>query len=149
MHCLALRPITPGFAECTVSRGRAHNTLFGRRQDEVFLQFKALLEPFGLTRYYTAHWSAYTWHLDPDVHRPGKRNTQQIECPDLTLRTRIQRVVRKTIGFSTSTPMHDIVMGICVHCYACGRAVSPGPSPRVTHDPHHFPRHMRPSQGAT
>jgi insertion element IS1 protein InsB len=48
------------------------------------LQLKALLEPFGLTRYYTAHWGAYTRHLDPDVHSPGKRNTQQIECPDLT-----------------------------------------------------------------
>ena len=28
------------------------------RLDEVFLQLKALLEPFGLTRYYTAHWGA-------------------------------------------------------------------------------------------
>ena len=48
--------------------------VFGRRKDEVFLQLKALLEPFGLTRYYTDHWGAYTRHLDPDVHSPGKRN---------------------------------------------------------------------------
>jgi insertion element IS1 protein InsB len=27
--------------------------VFGRRKDEVFLQIKALLEPFGFTRYYT------------------------------------------------------------------------------------------------
>ena len=27
--------------------------VFGRRKDEVFLQLKALLEPFGITRYYT------------------------------------------------------------------------------------------------
>jgi len=26
---------------------------FGRRQDKVFLQLKALLKPFGLTRYHT------------------------------------------------------------------------------------------------
>ena len=32
----------------------------GRRKDEVFLQLKALLEPFGLTRYYTDHWGAYS-----------------------------------------------------------------------------------------
>jgi IS1 family transposase len=36
---------------------------------------------------------------------------------------RMQRLVRKTIGFSTSTPMHDIVMGVCVHRHACGQAV--------------------------
>jgi insertion element IS1 protein InsB len=87
------------------------------------LQPKALLEPFGLTRYDTAHWGAYTRHLDPDVHSPGKRNTQQIECPDLTLRTRIQRLIRKTICFSKSTQMHDIVIGLFVNRYALGRAV--------------------------
>jgi len=43
-----------------------------------------LLEPFGLTRYYTDHWGAYTRHLDPDVHCPGKRNTQKIERKHLT-----------------------------------------------------------------
>ena len=29
--------------------------VFGRRKDEVFLQLKTLLEPFGLTRFYTDH----------------------------------------------------------------------------------------------
>ena len=58
--------------------------VFGRRQDEVFLRLKALLEPFGLTRLYTDHWGAYTRHLDPDVHSPGKRNTQKIERQHLT-----------------------------------------------------------------
>ena len=33
--------------------------VFGRRQDEVFLQLKALLEPFGITRFFTDHWGAY------------------------------------------------------------------------------------------
>ena len=39
--------------------------VFGRRKDEVFLKLKALLELFGLTRYYTDHWGAYTRHLEP------------------------------------------------------------------------------------
>ena len=52
--------------------------VFGRRKDEVFLRLKALLEPFGLTRFYTDHWGAYTRHLDPEVHSPGKQNTQKI-----------------------------------------------------------------------
>ena len=97
--------------------------VFGRRKDEVFLKLKALLEPFGLTRYYTDHWGAYTRHLDPDVHSPGKRNTQKIERKHLTLRTRIKRLVRKTICFSKTTQMHDIVLGLFVNRYAFERAV--------------------------
>jgi insertion element IS1 protein InsB len=97
--------------------------VFGRRKDEVFLRLKALLEPFGLTRYFTDHWGAYTRHLESDVHSPGKRNTQNIERKHLTLRTRIKRLVRKTICFSKSTQMHDIVIGLFVNRYAFGRAV--------------------------
>ncbi len=97
--------------------------VFGRRKDEVFLQLKALLEPFGLTRFYTDHWGAYVRHLDPEVHSPGKRNTQKIERQHLTLRTRIKRLVRKTICFSKTTQMHDTVIGLFVNRYAFGRAV--------------------------
>src|SRR5213083_54133 len=61
--------------------------VFGRRKDAVFLQLKALLEPFGLTRFYTDHWGAYERHLDPAMHSPGKQNTQKIERKHLTLRT--------------------------------------------------------------
>jgi len=59
-------------------------SVFGRRKDAVFLQRKALLEPFGLTRFYTDHWGAYTRHLEPAGHRSGKRNTQKIERKHLT-----------------------------------------------------------------
>ena len=103
--------------------GKVLAYVFGRRKDEVFLKLKGLLEPFGLTRYYTDHWGAYTRHLDPDVHSPGKRNTQKIERKHLTLRTRIKRLVRKTICFSKTTQMHDIVIGLFVNRYAFGRAV--------------------------
>jgi insertion element IS1 protein InsB len=97
--------------------------VFGRRKDAVFLQLKALLEPFGLTRFYTDHWGAYTRHLAPEVHCPGKRHTQKIERKHLTLRTRIKRLMRKTICFSKSTQIHDIVIGLFVNRYAFGRAV--------------------------
>src|SRR2546430_2785374 len=90
---------------------------------EVFLQLKALLAPFGLTRFYTDHWGAYARHLDEDVHSPGKRNTQKIERKHLTLRTRIKRLVRKTICFSKSIQMHDIVIGLFVNRYAFGLLV--------------------------
>jgi len=97
--------------------------VFGRRQDEVFLKLKALLDPFGLTHFYTDKWGAYTRHLDPEQHTVGKRGTQKIERKHLTLRTRIKRLVRKTICFSKTTQMHDIVIGLFVNRYAFGRTV--------------------------
>ena len=90
---------------------------------DVFLRLKALLEPFGLTRYYTDSWGAYTRHLAPDEPCPGKRHTQQIERKHLTLRTRMKRLARKTLCFSKTTQMHDIVLGLFVNRYAFGRAV--------------------------
>src|SRR5262245_22211372 len=53
--------------------------ILGRCKAEVFLKLKALLEPIGITQYYTDSWGAYTRHLDAEAHQPGKRNTQQIE----------------------------------------------------------------------
>ncbi len=97
--------------------------VFGRRTDAVFLKLKALLEPFGITRYHTDAWGAYTRHLDVEAHNPGKRNTQKIERKHLTLRTRIKRLVRKTIYFSRSSEMHDIVIGLCVNRYEFGLPV--------------------------
>jgi insertion element IS1 protein InsB len=89
--------------------------VFGRRQDEVFLQLKALLEPFRITRFHTDYWGAYGRHLNPEAYHPGKRNTQNIERKHLTLRTRIKRLVRKTICFSKSIEMHDIIIGLFVN----------------------------------
>ena len=85
--------------------GKVLASVFGRRNDEVFVQLKALLEPFGLTRSYPDHWGAYPRHLDPDVHDPGKRHTQKIERQHLTLRTRMKRLVRKTICCSKTSQM--------------------------------------------
>jgi insertion element IS1 protein InsB len=54
---------------------------------------------------------------------PGKRNTQQIERKHLTLRTRVKRLARKTICFSKSTELHDIVIGLFVNRYEFGLSV--------------------------
>jgi len=81
------------------------------------------LEPFGIKRYYTDDWGAYTRHLDADAPLPGKRNTQPSERKPLTLRPRLQRLVRKTIGFSRSIQMHDRGLGWCVNRYAFGLRV--------------------------
>jgi insertion element IS1 protein InsB len=85
--------------------------VLGRRKDEVLLKRKALWEPFGITRCDTDSGGAYTRHLDAEEHQAGKRTTQQIERQHLTLRTRIQRLVRKTMCCSRSTQLHDLVIG--------------------------------------
>jgi insertion element IS1 protein InsB len=95
--------------------GKVLAYVFGRRRDEVFLQLKALLEPFGIRHCFTDHWGAYARHLAPETHIPGKRNTQQIERKHLTLRTRSKRLARKTICFSKSIELHDIVIGLFVN----------------------------------
>jgi insertion element IS1 protein InsB len=103
--------------------GKVLAYVFGRRTDEVFLQLKTLLDPFGITRYYTDYWGAYERNLPLEVHSPGKRNTQQIERKHLTLRTRLKRLVRKTICFSKSIAMHDIVIGLFINRYEFGLPV--------------------------
>ena len=103
--------------------GKVLAYVFGRRQDKVFVKLKALLEPFGITRYYSDYWGAYQRHLDADEHCPGKRNTQKIERKHLTLRTRIKRLTRQTTCFSRSTQLHDIIIGLFVNRYEFGLPV--------------------------
>lgn len=97
--------------------------VLGSHQDQVFLALRSLLEPFGITRFYTDGWGAYSRHIPADQHEIGKQNTQKIERKHLTLRTRIKRLARKTICFSKLTQMHDIVIGLFVNRFEFGLAV--------------------------
>ena len=74
--------------------GKVLAYVFGRRKDEVFLQLESGSSHFGLTRFYTDYWGAYTRHLEPEVHCLGQRNMQKIERKHLTSRTRIKRLAR-------------------------------------------------------
>ena len=87
------------------------------------MKLKALLEPFGIQRFYTDGWGAYRRHLAAHQHVIGKRRTQQLERKHLTLRTRIKRLVRKTICFSRSVYMHDLVIGLFINRFEFGLAV--------------------------
>ena len=102
--------------------GKVLAYVLGRRKDVVFLQLKALLEPFGITRYYTDGWGAYERHVEPEKHTIGKENTQKIESKHINLRTRIKRLVRRTICFSKTERMHDLVIGLFINRYEFGRA---------------------------
>jgi IS1 family transposase len=74
--------------------------------------------------FYTDDWGAYERHLEPENHSVGKENTQKIERKNLTLRTRIKRLVRKTICFSKKILMHDMIIGLFINRYefACANA---------------------------
>ncbi|MHC6202992.1 IS1 family transposase [Breznakiellaceae bacterium SP9] len=75
--------------------------VFEKRTDEVFLKLKALLDPLNPRKYYSSdNWGAYERNLDADKHVVGKQNTRRIERKNLNARTRIKRLVRKTICFS-------------------------------------------------
>lgn len=89
-------------------------------KDAAFLELKTLLEPFGITQFYTDGWGAYERHIEPVFHTVGKVNTQTIERKHLTLRTRIKRLARKTICFSKSEWLHDVVIGLFINRFEFG-----------------------------
>jgi insertion element IS1 protein InsB len=103
--------------------GKVLAYVFGRRKDTVFLELKALLEPFGITRYFTDGWGAYERHVEAEQHTVGKENTQKIESKHINLRTRIKRLVRRTICFSKMERMHDLVIGLFINRYEFGVSV--------------------------
>jgi len=94
--------------------------VFGRRKDKVFLKLKALLKPFGITTFYTDDWGAYERKLTDVTHVISKKNTQRIERKNLTFRTRIKRLCRKTICFSKCKIFHDIVIGLVINILEFG-----------------------------
>ena len=107
-----------------ITTGKILVYVFGRRKDKVFLcPSERCWSRLASRRYHTDDWGAYTRHLAAAEHNPGKRNTQQIERTHLTLRTRIKRLVHRTIGFSRSIEMHDIVIGLYGNRYEFGRPV--------------------------
>ena len=66
--------------------------VLGSRKDSVFLRLKELLAPFGIKRFSTDTWRAYSRYLDSNQHRIDKKNTQKIERKHLNLRTRLKRL---------------------------------------------------------
>ncbi len=91
--------------------------VFSKRKDKVFKKLKKALKKFGIKRFFTDDWGAYQRNIPKAKHVVGKNNTQRIERKNLNLRTRIKRLVRKTICFSKSEKMHDIVIGLFINIH--------------------------------
>ena len=94
--------------------------VIGRHHDQALLDLKNLLKPFGIEHYFTDGWGGYDRHFPSRHLSIGKENTQKIERKHLTYRTRIKRLTRKTICFSKSEEMHDIVLGLFINQHEFG-----------------------------
>lgn len=65
----------------------------------------------------TDEWGSYTRKLPKEKYLTGKIFTQRIERNNLTLRTRIKRLARRTICFSRSVELHEKVIGAFIEKY--------------------------------
>ena len=63
-----------------------------------------------ISSFHTDQWASYAKVLPSKKHQIGKAGTLNIERRNLTFRTRIKRLQRRTICFSKSEVMHDAVM---------------------------------------
>ncbi|ABO91940.1 transposase [Aeromonas salmonicida subsp. salmonicida] len=83
----------------------------GPRNDETCRKLLSLLAPFQLGFITSDNWDSYAREVPCKIHLTGKIFMQRIERNNLTLRTRLKRLARKTICFSGSVELHEKVIG--------------------------------------
>lgn len=91
--------------------------IFGKRTDEVGRLLCERLKAFNIHRIWTDAWGTYAKYLPEDQHNISKSQTWRIERKNLTLRTHIKRLQRKTICFSKSQILHETVIGLYINRY--------------------------------
>ncbi|PHM28154.1 transposase [Xenorhabdus budapestensis] len=84
--------------------------VFGDRSRKTLDKLLALLSPCNIRFYCTDDYVVYD-NLPEEDHLTGKTFTQRIERMNLTQRTRVKRLNRKTISYSKSEEVHDKVIG--------------------------------------
>jgi len=84
----------------------------------VFLHLQKRLEPCGIIRFSTEGWGVYARPITSEHHHVGQ--TQKSERKPVNLRTRITRLGRRTLCCVTTTTIHDLVIGLCIHREQCG-----------------------------
>ncbi len=90
---------------------------FGPRTDETCRELLALLTPFSVGMITSDNRGSYAREVPKDNHLTDKIFTQRIERNNLTLRTRIKLLARKTICFSRSIEVHEKVIGSFIEKY--------------------------------
>ena len=69
----------------------------------------------NITSIYSNNNFAYHNIIPRNVLEIGKKNTQRIERKHLTYRIRLKCLARKTICFSKSHAMHNIILGLLIN----------------------------------
>lgn len=90
---------------------------FGLRTDATCRELLALHTPFNIGMVTSDDCGSYSREVPKDKHLTGKIFTQRIERNNLTLRTRIKRLARRTIFFSRSVELHEKVIGAFIEKY--------------------------------
>ncbi len=85
--------------------------VFGPRSANTLKKLLKLLTPYDFAYYCTDNLKTYATELPEKKHVIGKFFTQKIERQNLTLRTRLKRLTRRTICYSRSEELHDKVIG--------------------------------------
>ncbi|HCJ9454240.1 TPA: IS1 family transposase [Escherichia coli] len=85
--------------------------VFGSRSKKTLGKLLKLLSGFRIAFWCTDGYRAYKETLPSEKHILGKLYTQRIERENLTLRNRLKRLNRKTLGYSKSSGMHDKIIG--------------------------------------
>ena len=98
-------------------RERKQVTAFvnGRRTDANCRALYKKVKQAWVKTFHSDQWEAYRKILPLKKHRIGKEGTQNIERRNLTFRTRVKRLQRRTICFSQSEVMHDAVVKLHIH----------------------------------
>lgn len=102
---------------CNTKTGGVLANTFGPCTDETCRELLALLIPFNIGMITSDDRGSYAREVPKDKHLTGKIFTQRIERNNLTLRTRIKRLARKTICFSCSVGLHEKVIGAFIEKY--------------------------------
>jgi insertion element IS1 protein InsB len=88
---------------------------FGRRTDDVFLKLQQLWAPCGITKFSPDGWGASERHLAAEQQQGGQEHPQKMESKQSNLRTRITRLVRRTLCFSKTERRHALGIGLFIN----------------------------------
>ena len=91
--------------------------VIGSRHHDMLWQLTDLIYSLNLniTAVYSDDNFAYHDVIPSNTLHTGKINTQKIERKHLSFRTRLKRLARKTICFSKSLSMHNILLGLLIN----------------------------------
>lgn len=89
---------------------------FGPRTDYTCRE-SLVITPFNISMITSDYWGCYARKAPKDKHLTGKIFTQRIERNNMTLRTRIKRLARRAICFSSFVELHEKVIGAFIEKY--------------------------------